>query len=87
MLTLLKVDGAGMVLDVADVEFKDDYIDMKMSTVGAEEYHKFPPQLYYSRQMFVTFAQENGLRHKIDPQDISNYPNTPFRFNFFFWKV
>lgn len=86
MLVLLKEDGNGAVLDLTDVEFKNRYIDMKMKHLGKEAYSQFPAQLFFSRQMFVAFAEKNGLKYKIEPQAITNYPNASFRFNFFFWK-
>jgi len=84
MLVLLKKNGAGAVLDVADIQYKDAYIEAKRNALGEEAYRQFPSQLYYSRELFIEFSETNGLVYSIEPQAIAGYSNTPFRFNFFF---
>jgi len=86
MLELLKEEGAGAVLDVTDIKSKDAYLSAKLNAVGEEAFSQLPPQTYYSKEVFVEFTETNGLTYRIEPQTIANYSNTPFRFNFFFWK-
>ncbi len=86
MLVLLKKNGAGAVLDITDIQHKDAYISAKRKASDEKVCDQLPDQSYYSREIFIEFAETNGLTYQITPQKISNYANTPFRFNFFFWK-
>lgn len=85
MLAILKANGVGVVLDVNDIEHKDAYIALKTKTRG-EEFLQLPPQIHYPQEMFIEFAETNGLAYRIEQLSIQNYSNTSFRFNFLFWK-
>ncbi len=86
MLVMLKKNGAGAILDITDIQYKDAYISAKKKAFDEKACDQFPDQSYYSKETFIEFAETNGLAYRIEPQAITGYANTPFRFNFFFWK-
>ena len=87
MLACLKNGGVGVVLDLADIEYKDAYLAWKKRELGEKTLAtSHPTQMYFSTLFFKEFAEKNTLKFQIEKQNISGYNNTEYRFNFFFWK-
>jgi len=77
------------VLEVSDIEMKEEALNMRRSCMSEEEYHKKYDgldHLYYSKNWFLELANELNCDIQISQQNIRNYPNNAFRFNVFMNK-
>ncbi len=86
ILVSLKNGGVGVILDLADIEYKDAYLAWKKRELGEKILATYPTQMYFSTLFFKEFAEKNTLKFMIEKQNIAGYSNTEYRFNFFFWK-
>jgi len=72
------------VLDINDIEKKNDSEKLRRGILSEEEYEKKYSKfnhLFYEKSFFIDLARKNDYKIDIFPQDIKNYSNNPFRFN------
>lgn len=88
---VLKPGGVGTVLDANDIEKESEFMQHRYSRFGGkEEYEKqnnMLPQMFYSKKWFLDTGEKYGLSGKIEDQNIEWYPNSQYRFNYYFSKV
>jgi trans-aconitate methyltransferase len=77
------------ILEVSDLDTKEEALSMRKSLMSEEEYRKRYDgldHLYYSQTWFTELAEELNCDIEIRKQNIRNYPNNLFRFNVFMNK-
>jgi ubiquinone/menaquinone biosynthesis C-methylase UbiE len=82
----LKTKGSVGILDVNDLDKKNDFIAYRKKKLGEEEYmrlYKNLNQQFYSKEWFEDMAEKYGFGCETEAQSISNYGNSEFRFNVF----
>ena len=86
MLLLLKASGAGVVLDIPDVDYEKATLEYTKKKIGDTLAAQIPGRNYYTKSIFEEFAKANAINYKIEQQEVTGYPNSSYRFNFIFWK-
>lgn len=75
------------VLDIHDIDKKDDFLEYRKKTVSDyEERYKNLPKLFYKKDLFLEFAFENNMSVKFKRSRMRNYWNNDFIFNVFMIK-
>lgn len=86
---LCKARKAVAILDVADINFKNNIEKAKRDSIGEEEYKKKYEgldHLYYDRQWFFNLDL-SSVSVEIFTQEINNYGYNDFRFNVIYKKL
>lgn len=90
MARCLAPSGRGAILDANDAAKQDAFMEHRYARYGGkEEYEKQNselPQLFYTKEWFVATGEKYGLSGYTEDQNIADYYNSKFRFNYFFAK-
>jgi len=89
ILRVLKSGGQCLILDINDFSKQKYAEDTRRCNLGEKRYnelYKNLQQLYFKKEWFKSFAESHNLRFKIFDQNIKNYKNSEWRFNFYFKK-
>jgi len=90
MARCLKPGGRGAVLDLNDAAKQEAFMAQRYARYGGpEEYERQNqdlPQLFYDKQWFIDIGKQYGLDGYVEDQQIENYWNSAYRFNYFFEK-
>ena len=79
-----KANKAVLILEVPDLEKKEESENTRKSMLSEEEYeekYRGLNHLYYSRHWFYDQGRKKGLKINVFNQKINNYGNSEFRFN------
>lgn len=75
------------ILDIHDVEKKEDFLTYRKKTIeNYEKLYRDLPKLFYSRSFFQKFAQEHELDLIFPCFDMPGYWNNDFIFHCFMYK-
>lgn len=84
----LKRGGRGAVLDLNDAAKCNEFMAQRYARYGGrKEYNRQNsnlPQLFYDKHWLIDLGQKYGLSGYVDEQQIRNYLNSTYRFNYFF---
>jgi len=89
MLRVLKPGGKCLIMDINDRAKRAEAEDKRKRLIGLRLYRKMYQGLghmYYERRWFVRFAERRGLSYELFDQNITDYGNSDWRFNFCFQK-
>ena len=91
VVAILKNDGRGCVLDVNDIEKKEEFTRRRYIEHGGKkkylENYRGLEHAFYSRDQFLEISKRLGLGSvRIEDQFIRNCGTSEFRFNVFFEK-
>ncbi len=71
MLKNLKKGGVGVILDLADVEYKENYLEWKKREIGGKSVGTYPTQMYFKKIFFKRFSEEKEIHYRLENQNIS----------------
>lgn len=75
------------LIDIHDLEKKDDFIKYRISTIeNYKEKYKNLNKLFYSRDFFLNFAEKHNMTIKFVNFNVEGYWNNNFVFNCFMYK-
>lgn len=75
------------ILDIHDIEKKNDFINYRSKTVeNYKELYSGLDKLFYSKSFFLHFAEQHNLDIMFSISDLSEYWNNDFIFNCFLYK-
>ena len=75
------------LIDIHDIERKDDFIDYRKREVeDYEERYKDLPKLFYERQFFEKFANEHDMDIVFMDSKVKGYWNNEYIFNCYLYK-
>ena len=75
------------LIDIHDIEKKDDYIAYRTATVeNYKERYANLPRLFYGREFFSDFAKKHNMDIVFCKSDVEGYWNNNFVFNCFMYK-
>lgn len=75
------------IIDVHDVNKKEAFTQHRLATVeNYAEIYKGLDKLFYSRDLFMNFAEKHGLNIRFAYSDVPRYWNNEFIFNVFMTK-
>lgn len=75
------------LIDVHNIEKKDDFIAFRRKMIeNYDEKYENLNKLFYSKQLFIDFAEQHGLRIEFSDSVVENYWNNQFVFNCFMYK-
>lgn len=75
------------LIDVHNIEKKDDFIAFRRKMIeNYDEKYENLNKLFYSKQLFIDFAEQHGLRIEFSDSVVENYWNNQFVFNVFMYK-
>ena len=91
MVRVLKPGGVSAILDISDLNLKQEAEDLRASEIGVEEFNRLYTSiglthLYFDRKWFASFSKEHGLELLIEDQTIAGYQNAKYRFNVYLKK-
>jgi len=72
------------ILDISDIDMKNDAEKLRKGALGEEEYeNKYSGlnHLFYDKTFFIDTAKQLNCATEIFPQNIEQYGNNPFKFN------
>lgn len=70
------------LIDIHDIEKKDAFIAFRKEEIkDYEERYRDLPKLFYSKEFFVRFAEENGLKLRFVEHQMEGYWNSQFVFH------
>lgn len=90
MIRILKIGGRGAILDINDLQKKIEFESFRRAKLDPETYERLYrniSHMYYSKAWFIKLGNQYNLKYEIYDQDIPEYKNSQFRFNFYFVKV
>lgn len=75
------------LIDVHNIEKKEDFLAYRRANVeNYDEKYQDLNKLFYSKKLFLDFAEKNGLKIEISDSTVENYWNNEFVFNVFMYK-
>lgn len=75
------------IIDIYDIEKKEAFTAYRKATVeNYEENYKGLPKLFYSKELFVDFADKHNMDIDITGSTVEGYWNNDFIFNCFLYK-
>lgn len=75
------------VLDVADVEQREAYLNYRRQSIpDYEKRYKGLPRLFFSKEFFTDFAHAHDMGIEIYPVRLQNYWNSQFYFDCYLYK-
>ncbi|HBE16106.1 MAG TPA: class I SAM-dependent methyltransferase [Cyanobacteria bacterium UBA11149] len=78
------------IFEIPDLGKKQEALKMRKGMIGDAEYeekYRGLDHLYFSKDWFQEVLAAEGVRVKIEDQDIPGYGNSQYRFNVFIYKI
>ena len=84
----VKADYSIGIIDIHDIEKKDDFISYRKKTVSDyEERYKDLPKFFYEKSFFLKFAEKHDMDIRFSKSTMGDYWNNDFVFNCFMTKT
>ncbi|MDA9920342.1 class I SAM-dependent methyltransferase [bacterium] len=86
----LKANKTVAILEVNDIDVKEQFLDIRKSHLTEEEYQRRYnglDHLFFSKSWFYEFAKEHSYKIDIEQQNINGYLNNKFRFNVYLTMI
>lgn len=75
------------LIDVHNIEKKDAFLAYRRANIeNYDEKYQDLNKLFYSKELFESFAEKNGLKIEFSESTVENYWNNEFVFNVFMYK-
>ena len=82
-----KAEKAVVVKEIFDLEKKEACMEARRACVeNYDEHYKGLEKTFYSREMFIKFAEEKGCKYKIVEPQNKHYWNNDYVFDFYLFK-
>ena len=86
MIRVCNVGGKILLMDIPDLDKKQANDEFRQRTCPAKIADPTLQHLFYDKKFLIDLCNENNLNFEIWDQDVQNYSNSPFRFNFLIHK-